>query len=36
MNWEENISGIESLLNYGHYNNFLEYLENIMELRFII
>ena len=34
MNWEENISGIESLLNYGHYDNFLEYLDKYHGIAF--
>ena len=27
LNWDENVSGIKSLLNYGHYDEFLRYLD---------
>ena len=34
MNWEENISGIISLFNYGHYDTFLKYLDKYHGIAF--
>ena len=34
MNWEENISGIISLFNHGHYDTFLEYLDKYHGIAF--
>ena len=34
MNWEENISGIISLFNHGHYDTFLKYLDKYHGIAF--
>ena len=34
LNWDKNVSGIKSLLNFGHYDEFLRYLDKYHGIAF--